>query len=243
MAEKVYIEDVPSIWRSKKVFSIKILSKVWESVLAASIWTIWLIRNDKLFNAKDSEVLSALQLIKFRSLSWRVAYGLILKSKSSWWSDNPTGTVTASFKTMWFNIMSEEQCSVAAFIDGSWKKSGKGSSGGIGGLVKSKDGAHILEFSGPVLTNSALQSEMQAFIQLVALLVNRKWSSNQILILTDSVQLFKLSKVQFISADWEILKDIISLRHVNRVFNSQADVMAKQGAYCNKLWVRLTHQQ
>lgn len=97
--------------------------------------------------------------------------------------------------------MSEEQCSVAAFIDGSWKKSGRSYRGGIGGLVKFKDGTHILEFAGPVLTSSALQAKLQALIQLIALLVNSKWRLNQILILNDSAQLLELSKVQFISTD------------------------------------------
>lgn len=171
-------------------------------------------------------------------MSWGLAFGLILKEKSSWWNDNPSGVITASLKTKWHNILIEEHCSIAAFVDGSWKQNGQFSTGGIGGLVKSTDGVHILEFAGPVLANSALHSEKLAFIQLIALLENSKWMSERILILSNSSQLIELLKVQYISPDWEKLKEKVSLRHISRVFNTQPDSLVKQGAYLNHLWFR-----
>lgn len=110
LADKVNIENLESMWRSRKIFSIKILRKIWELVLAATIWSIWLARNDKIFNGKEAVTPVLLQMIKFRSLSWGIAYGIILQSKSAWWSENPSGVVTASLRSKWFNIMSEEQC-------------------------------------------------------------------------------------------------------------------------------------
>lgn len=135
--------------------------------------------------------------------------------------------------------MSEEQyCSLAAFIDGSWKKNGQYSVSGIGGIVKSSEGTHILEFAGPVKASSALHSEKLAFIQLISLMANSKWISERILILSDSSQLLESLKVQIVSSDWEKFKDNVALRHISRVFNTHADSLAKQGAYSNKLWTK-----
>lgn len=78
------------MWRSKGLFKIKILSKIWEMVLAATIWTIWLVRNEKLFQGKEADLITVISLIKFRTLSWGLALGLILKEKASWWNSNPT---------------------------------------------------------------------------------------------------------------------------------------------------------
>lgn len=238
LADKVNIENLESMWRSRKIFSIKILRKIWELVLAATIWSIWLARNDKIFNGKEAVTPVLLQMIKFRSLSWGIAYGIILQSKSAWWSENPSGVVTASLRSKWFNIMLEEQCSITAFIDGSWNKSMVNLKGGIGGLVKSGNGDHILEFAGPTSARSAFQTELQALIQLLVLIVNSKWKTHKLLILTDSSQLVEFTKSQFISLEWEKLKGRVICRHINRVFNSHADQLAKQGVFCSKLWIK-----
>lgn len=211
---------------------------MWETVLAATIWTIWLIRNESSFHSKEPVISNVMQLIKFKSLSWGLALGLIIKKKSSWWADNPTGVVTASLKAKWFDILLEENCSIAAFVDESWKRVGHYIRGGIGGLAKSLKGDHILEFDGPVIAHSALQIERQALIQLVALLENSQRSSEKILILTDSNQLIESVKIQQLSSEWDRLKTRISIRHVNRVFNTQADSLAKHEACLNKLWTR-----
>lgn len=49
LLDKVYVEDMHTMWRSIKVFRVKILSKMWETVLAATTWTIWLTRNERSF--------------------------------------------------------------------------------------------------------------------------------------------------------------------------------------------------
>lgn len=157
------------MWRSKRIYKIKILNKVWEIVLAATTWTIWLFRNESSFHSKEPDTKVMLHLIKSRTLSWGLAFGLILKEKSSWWFDNPSGVVTAILKTKWFNLLIEEDYSLEAFMDGSWKKVGHHNKRGIGGLVKTAQGDHLLEFVGPVSTQSAYQTELQALKQLVAL--------------------------------------------------------------------------
>lgn len=226
-----------SMWRSRKVFKVKILSKVWEMVLAATCWTIWLTRNEMLFQNKEPDIKVILHLIKFRVLSWGLAYGLIMEDKSLWWCDNPTGTVTASYKTKWFNILKDEDCSIAAFVDGSWKK-GKYSKGGIGGIVKTAQGDHLLEFAGPVYALSAFQAKLQALQQLVKLIICKGWMTRKVLILTDNTQLVEAMKGDNLFPEWESIQSTISLRHINRVFNMQADKLAKSGSNLHKLWTR-----
>lgn len=167
-----------------------------------------------------------------------MALGLILKDKSAWWNSNPSRVALASFRTKWFNMMNEENCSIAALVNGRWKREGSSNKGGIGGLVKFKDGVHLMEFAGLVIVHSTFQAELQALLQLVWLLANSQWRNERILILTDSVKLLETVKVQYLSQEWEKLKSRVSLRHINRAFNTQADSLAKQGVNLNKIWIR-----
>lgn len=56
----------------------------------------------------------------------------------------------------------------------SWKEVGGKVVSGIGGLVKSINGCHVLEFSGPSKTANALQAEEHALLQMVELLTNSR---------------------------------------------------------------------
>lgn len=195
------------------------------------------MRNEFLFHDKAIKISEAVQLVKFRSLSWGLALGLILKETSVWWDNNPSGVAVASLRSKWYNLLMEENCTIAALIDGSWKAVGSSFKGGIGGVVKSKEGVRLLEFAGPVKVQSAIQAEVQALLQLVSLLVNSQWSKEKILILLDSVNLINAVRIQPMSADWEKLRCRIALRHVNRFFNIHADKLAKYGASLNKIWI------
>lgn len=125
--------------------------------------------------------------------------------------------------------MLAENCTVAAAIDGSWKGLTHHGKGRIGGILKSGLDDHILEFDGPVRFTSTLQAEKMALNQLVNLILNSQWCSEKIVILTDSMQLVDLVNSQGLFSEWEDLQLRISIRHVNRDFNVQADRLAKQG--------------
>lgn len=226
------------MWRSRQLFQVKILGKLWEGVLPATIWTIWLVRNELSFHNKTPNLLQTIQLIKFKSLSWGLALGIILRDKIAWWESNPSGVAVASLRVKWFCLLNEEKCLAVALIDGSWKSGKHFSKRGIGGLVKSVDGSHLLEFAGPVRVQSAFHDEVQALLQLSCLLATGKWEFNKILILTDSTRLIEEAEAHFLSKEWEELKSRTSLRHINRVFNVQADSLAKHGACMDKLWVK-----
>lgn len=96
----------------------------------------------------------------------------------------------------------------------------------------------MLEFAGPVISHSALQSKILAAKQMITLLSSKSLSSGKILALTDSLQLLNsILEVQATSG-WEKLKERVIFRHINRIFNTQADGLAKYGAGLNKLWFR-----
>lgn len=53
------------------------ICKVWEMVIAASIWTIWLARNELLFSGNWLENSSLVHLINFKVCMWGKASKLI----------------------------------------------------------------------------------------------------------------------------------------------------------------------
>lgn len=46
----VYIEDLESMWGSARIFLDIRIRMVWLSILAASMWTIWLEKNGIIFS-------------------------------------------------------------------------------------------------------------------------------------------------------------------------------------------------
>lgn len=64
------------------------------------------------------------------------------------------------------------------FIDGSWHISNGVIQAGIGGVLKDSGGRFKMTFSGPVLTTSPFNSELEAlniFLKLVMILVRLVW--------------------------------------------------------------------
>lgn len=98
---RIYIEDAESMWNSAKVFPDVRIRIVWFSVLAASLWTVWLERNNLISSGANFQRDKLLTLVQWRSLEWNLAAGLLISSKTSWWNVNPIGVILASFKCKW----------------------------------------------------------------------------------------------------------------------------------------------
>lgn len=96
----------------------------------------------------------------------------------------------------------------------------------------------MLEFVGPVSAQSALQTELLALEQMLKMLNNAKWCSERILILSDSVQLVESVHNARFDSGLDSLWNRVTVRYINRVFNMQADRLAKYGAGLDKLWSR-----
>lgn len=135
-----------------------------------------------------------------------------------------------------------------AFVDESFRVDNfKNSLGGIGGVLKDRMGKKLLWFSGPVEVNDALEAERKALEQMVSFFQNadmkgfdlqKHFGANiKLLIFSDNLAL-----VKDISKNKCVLKDNASLsmevQHISRVLNSEADLLARNGALLDTLQVQ-----
>lgn len=78
-------------WTSRKIFAGAKLSQVWSLVMAAALWTLWLARNELVFEQKQTSLDSMIYLLKVRSFKWMQACGMMIKKLQCFWFVNPMG--------------------------------------------------------------------------------------------------------------------------------------------------------
>lgn len=123
------------------------------------------------------------------------------------------------------------------FIDGAWKKDVAGQvKAGIGGFLLSKSNSLVFIFSGPSTQSTPYDTELEALVYLMGEIARSEFREAQIAILTDSKSLVNnmyryRSEVTEVAASSQVNKlfQSINLVHAERVFNSAADSLAKQG--------------
>lgn len=112
------------------------LKDIWGLVVAATIWTIWLSRNEAIFNKTKQSKATIGFLILTRFKKWGKAVKLIDFGEDPLWIVSPQGAITTHLhvlnKTFWnFKTLSYD---IVCAVDGAWGQSMNGSyAGGIGG--------------------------------------------------------------------------------------------------------------
>lgn len=66
-------------WSARKVYAGAKLSHVWNLVIVAALWTLWLARNELTFEGKQISVNKMLHLLKLRSFQWLQVWGNMIK--------------------------------------------------------------------------------------------------------------------------------------------------------------------
>lgn len=98
--------------------------KAWHLTLSSVLWTIWLARNDKVFNNVTLSRSSLHYLIFLRSFKWALANGWVLECKMDSWKIHLQGTIESHmhFRRSCFWKKQFESYDLMAIVDGAWKK-------------------------------------------------------------------------------------------------------------------------
>ncbi|XP_017252064.1 uncharacterized protein LOC108222689 [Daucus carota subsp. sativus] len=216
------------------------VKETWHSVASATLWSIWIFRNDFVFNNRKPKKDGVLSILKTRVHKWLEVNGSLSKSWENLFNVNPVGAIRLSFKqqcvVFWESLRRKYDLIVA--IDGAVsKKSASTSHAGIGGVIKNKDGALIYVFSGPSSASHAFEAEKEACMHVVNSMAGKFPNTFKIVICSDSVETIKymedLKYEAVINNNgrhgcMEVLFQS-DFRAINRRVNFEADGLAKSG--------------
>lgn len=135
--------------------------RVWNMVIVAVLWSIWLARNENSFQKVNIFKSSLQRVIQIRAFKWAVANEWLNVSMENLWIENPKGAILKFFYLenlkCWDEIHLNSE--LVASIDGSWSSS---ASGGIGEIIKDRNKKVIYLFSNHVSVNSSFEAEVEA---------------------------------------------------------------------------------
>ncbi|KAK1373247.1 hypothetical protein POM88_029440 [Heracleum sosnowskyi] len=126
------------------------------------MWTLWLVRNQNVFESKKTNKKELERLIVVRTNSLCEAIRLIEPSNLSIWIRNSYGLVLSCSKRA-KNVVSIGSASIVGFIDASWKKTD-------GDNLKAGIGGHMHDFAALHLYAGCLGFEEQRLNEYYAML-------------------------------------------------------------------------
>lgn len=231
------LSSLESLWESAKFFSLKKARTTWKVVVSATMWVIWLARNNAIFDQKEQNSAGVLARVKQQSKDWCVAMGLILEESACWWSLNPMGTLTHSAAKQKQDLLKVEH-ELIGFVDGSWKIRKGLIEAGIGGAMQKPNGNSIYTFSGPCHASNAFEAEWSAICYLLRNFLKSRWVKCSLIIYTDSKSVWK-KFLELYSGSYQgefgdfvklVRSKEIKVQHIPRDLNVLADSLAKSGA-------------
>ena len=217
--------------------------RAWSSLFFATVWTIWEVRNNKVFNNGESEMSLALDSIQFRIAWWFKHHGC--------GSSVPLTSLLQGVSEFCKDPVKTKQRIVEAWVPpvlGALKFNVDGSSrgtlglAGIGGVLRNSRGMVLCLFSLFVGFQNSITAELMAIGKACYLCVsNHSLQGIEIEIISDS-----LVAVNWINSDSvdslayaNLVYDIrdqmrnhgsLSIRFFSRASNSYADSLAKKGS-------------
>ncbi|KAK1384947.1 hypothetical protein POM88_022682 [Heracleum sosnowskyi] len=228
--------DIPTMWDFYRCFRDRITQEVWKTTLGACVWTIWLERNQGVFNNTFASLKNISFLIIHRSAQWCLAAGLLVKETLAWWNFNPMGCITRSISLKKLDLLNNG-CALTGFIDGSWKLDNKGVIvAGIGGLILNQEGKKKLEFAGPIRTLDALHTEWGALIFIVDFFSKKNLNislmiySNSALLVRSLLNFKNRGNIEdelIFEVRKKMLRHNIFLKQISRDYNDKEDLLAK----------------
>ncbi|WOG86222.1 hypothetical protein DCAR_0205423 [Daucus carota subsp. sativus] len=223
------------------LFKPKFIKCIWELVVVAALWSIWLGRNELIFNNVRISKNNLQDLIFFRVSKWGNASKLILFDHVPVWRVNPVGTIHVYHhldKSNYWEIR-RNNFHVICMVDAAWGLSDWGDSrGGIGGLIRNNVGHNLYVFSGPSKALSILEAEVEAILHALITVKLLSLKHLKVVVCSDSAsainiiyegvgRTFPLLESGF---DYQtMLHDSVCLNYVPSIINDEADLLAKQG--------------
>lgn len=237
---------ISNIWSWQSVFGRSVLKVCWNISIAATLWSLWLTRNQIIFEKKSTNLEDLIYLIKFRVLKWSAAAGLCDDSLSPAWLLSPECTIRLKYRAN-LNCLLHGDFDLFCFADGAFFSNPDGSANaGVGGFIKNKDGEVLYIFSGPSEVNCPLRAEIEAITFLINLVAASQFRGSKIKLYTDCKPVIEaLSKLKVgcfsnLTLEVDHLRDTlrwlsIDFGWISRNLNEGADDLARQGLNRAKL--------
>ena len=222
----------------------KYINQVWHLVVSATLWSIWLARNDLIFNKVRIKQSIFQELILIRINKWGSASNIMSFGHDPLWKVNPLGAINLHHHKMSTNFWraKSEGYSFVCMVDASWQSDDRGQiKAGIGGMIKSSSGNILYCFSGPSYACSIHEAEIEAILHVIKCIKchNILSLNRSMVICSDSTKAinafyeglhvsFPLLVPNFDLQN--ILQHSICLSYVPSIINDAADSLARDGA-------------
>lgn len=207
----------------------KDLAKHWRTFAASSLWTIWRTRNECNFQNTRASTCNVELLLKSTAHKWiKLSEGnsISYNGLDNIWDLNPLGYIKLHILKSRDILMSmlESMYDLVGFTDGAWSHNVKGlPKAGIGGIVY-KNKKVVFFFSGPISSNSPLETESLACQFLIKEIFNSNFKKDNVAICTDSFWLQEdFSRIKATDHTLGNIHVIFCDRDLNR----EADFLAK----------------
>lgn len=210
--------------------------KHWKASVSTLLWTIWLNRNDHIFNNNRATKKQMEFLITHRSFLWCTSSGIIPNSSEQEWTDNPIRTVKKVHMQILRDIKS--LWDYYSFVDGSWNRTRDAIKTGIGGYIKHNKEDLQFIFSGPTAAEDPLQAETNAMVVVLNEIHSKISFDKRVIVHTDSfilcrnLQFYKAGIATIVPYAENLSRDLlqhVTKTHIKRLYNKGADYLAKQG--------------
>lgn len=215
-------------------------SKVWRLVVAATLWTIWLARNDVIFNKTRTSVKVLRHLLLARINKWGLASGSVPFGNDPLWLSNPEGMIRVywhkKLKDFWKFKLQKGVLTIA--VKGIWDLNSRNfKQGAMGIIIKKGCGCILHTMAAPIHTNNSTHAEMEAIIYILRLFEKGWWNEHRGMIYSDSLEAAKsvrnglhsylplLGPVENISR----ALDFFSIHYVPADLNNEAQELAHRG--------------
>lgn len=211
----------------------------WGIVVALVCWNIWKARNEIMFQGTKFNSERVIFLVKRESFVHCQNYNLLDQKVDILWDKDPVAAMerTEFSKKVHFISNLLKTFEVIAFSDGAWSSSNM--KGGFGGILFSNKWKLVYACSSPLMVSNSLEAEVEACKFICGTLWEKyKYLKGAICVDSKNVaEMFAkakggLSDERF---GFDSLKDIslryplLSVFYVNRKWNQEADILAKQG--------------
>lgn len=233
------------LWSSLNSFRGKFLRQVWGLVLAALYWSLWLSRNQAVFNNQVDPKETLISTIKERINKWCLNLDIISENLLSLWNVNPIGAILLHQKGMSLRIMRDVVEDFVGYCDGSWMVDTNGKiKAGIGGYIIDNMQNTVFVFSGPSKTSNALETEINAARVLIQEFRNSMFKMRPLRMYTDCLEVVNIFyREKFGLSGSNDLKHFVGLNrnvsifasYIPRRFVLGADSLAREGRERDKI--------
>lgn len=232
--------SLSNLWSWQRLFKKSVSRMGWNISLAATLWSIWLARNQAIFENCVIKYEDLVYLIKYRVFHWCEAVGMCRGTINSCWLIDPECILLNDLKAKMTTLLNVD-FDLVGFVDGAFfRDSFETKKAGIWGFFKNKQGEIVYIFSGPAKGECPLMVELEAMEHLIAKVDKSDKRNNKIIIYSDCQVLVEALEnlKQGLNSSTSLIVDHlskvvpalkISFGKISRNLNDGADDLAKQG--------------